>query len=178
MVVIRLARHGSKHKPFYHVTVADRRARRDGAFIERIGFYNPIPRGQSERVRIDFERLEYWQGVGAQTSATVKRLIREARRLPVVKSMDDSADAEAAQAETAVDTAKEANQTTAVENAESAVSEAETTAAQASEEAVAARSTASETELATETGKSAPEADSSNDETSTSSDQESSNKKE
>lgn len=79
MVVIRLARHGSKHKPFYHVTVADRRARRDGAFIERVGFYNPIAKGQAERLRVDLSRVDYWLGEGAQTSQTVSRLVKEAR---------------------------------------------------------------------------------------------------
>ena len=80
MVVIRLARHGSKHRPFYHVTVADRQARRDGAFIERVGFYNPIARGKAERLRIDLERVDHWLGLGAQTSGTVTRLVKEARR--------------------------------------------------------------------------------------------------
>ena len=80
MVVIRLARHGSIHKPFYHVTVADQRARRDGAFIERVGFYNPIAKGKAERLRIDLSRVDYWLEKGAQTSETVSRLVKEARR--------------------------------------------------------------------------------------------------
>ena len=86
MVVIRLARHGSRHKPFYHVTVADRRARRDGTFIERVGFYNPIAKGKAERLRINLERVDYWVGHGAQTSQTVSRLVKEARRADKIKA--------------------------------------------------------------------------------------------
>ena len=129
MVVIRLARHGSKHSPFYHVTVADRRARRDGAFIEHIGFYNPISRGQAERVRIDFERLEYWQGVGAQTTDTVKRLVREARRATrlAAETAPEASElnAEAASAEEATATT-EAPPVEAEETAEEAASVPET----------------------------------------------------
>ena len=94
MVVIRLARHGSIHKPFYHVTVADRRARRDGAFIERVGFYNPIAKGKSERLRIDLARLDYWVDQGAQTSQTVSRLVKEARRAEQISLKEDAAQSE------------------------------------------------------------------------------------
>ena len=80
MVTIRLARHGSKKNPFYHVTVADRAARRDGRFIERVGFYNPVARGQSEMLRIDLNRVDYWLGVGAQPTDVVKQLIHRARK--------------------------------------------------------------------------------------------------
>ena len=80
MVTIRLARHGSKKNPFYHITVADRASRRDGRFIERLGFYNPIAKGQSEALRVDLNRADYWLGVGAQPSNVVKKLINEARK--------------------------------------------------------------------------------------------------
>ncbi len=80
MVTIRLARHGSKKNPFYHVTVADRTASRDGRFIERLGFYNPVAKGQSEQLRLDLERVDYWLGVGAQPSDVVKNLIKQARK--------------------------------------------------------------------------------------------------
>ena len=80
MVTIRLARHGSKKNPFYHITVADRAASRDGRFIERVGFYNPVAKGQSEGLRIDLERVDYWLGVGAQPSDVVKQLIGKARK--------------------------------------------------------------------------------------------------
>ncbi len=86
MVVIRLARHGSKHRPFYHLTVADRRARRDGTFVERVGFYNPIAKGHAERLRVDLGRVDYWIGQGAQTTTTVNRLLKEARREAQIKA--------------------------------------------------------------------------------------------
>ena len=76
MVVIRLARGGAKARPFFNIVVADKRTRRDGRFIERIGFYNPLASGNSEKLRVDRERLAYWQGVGAQASDTVSRIVR------------------------------------------------------------------------------------------------------
>lgn len=76
MVTIRLARGGSKKRPFYNIVVADSRNRRDGRFIERIGFYNPLASGNAEGLRINQERLSYWTGVGAQVSETVNRLSR------------------------------------------------------------------------------------------------------
>jgi small subunit ribosomal protein S16 len=78
MVVIRLSRGGSKSRPFYNIVVADKRTRRDGAFIERLGFYNPIAKPHEESIRITQDRLTYWKGVGAQASPTVERLIRQA----------------------------------------------------------------------------------------------------
>ena len=79
MVTIRLARHGSKKHPFYHVTVADRTASRDGRFIERLGFYNPLAKGNDEELRLDLARVEHWVSHGAQPSAKVKTLITRAR---------------------------------------------------------------------------------------------------
>jgi small subunit ribosomal protein S16 len=78
MVVIRLSRGGAKARPFFNIVVADKRVRRDGRFIERIGFYNPIAAGGEEGLRIAHDRLNYWVGVGAQTSPTVDRLIKQA----------------------------------------------------------------------------------------------------
>lgn len=78
MVTIRLARGGAKKKPFYHVTVADSRRARDGRFIERIGFYNPMAKGQEERLRLDLDRIAYWQSQGAQLSPRVSRLAKDA----------------------------------------------------------------------------------------------------
>ena len=78
MVKIRLSRGGAKKKPFYHIVVTDSRKARDGRRIERIGFFNPVARGQEERLRVDLERVEYWQGVGAQLSDRVKTLVSEA----------------------------------------------------------------------------------------------------
>jgi len=77
MVVIRLSRGGSKKRPFYHLTVADQRRARDGRFIERVGFFNPVARGQEERLRIDQERVAYWVGKGAQPSDRVATLLKE-----------------------------------------------------------------------------------------------------
>ena len=79
MVIIRLARGGSKKRPFYHLTVADQRRARDGRFIERVGFFNPVARGQEEVSRIDMERVDYWLGKGAQPSDRVAGLIKAAR---------------------------------------------------------------------------------------------------
>ena len=75
MVTIRLARHGAKKNPFYHITVADRAAKRDGRFIERVGFFNPLARGRDVPLRVDLQRVDYWLSVGAQPSDRVKHLI-------------------------------------------------------------------------------------------------------
>ena len=77
MVVIRLSRGGSKARPFFNIVVADKRVRRDGRFIERIGFYNPIAKGTEEGLRVVQDRLTYWTGVGAQVSPTVQRLVKQ-----------------------------------------------------------------------------------------------------
>jgi small subunit ribosomal protein S16 len=77
MVTIRLARGGSKKRPFYHLTVTDSRNARNGRFIERVGFFNPVARGQEVRLRVDTDRIEYWQGQGAQLSERVAKLVKE-----------------------------------------------------------------------------------------------------
>ena len=77
MVVIRMARGGSKKRPFFNIVAADSRNRRDGRFIERIGFYNPLASESEEGLRLAQDRLTYWQGVGAQLSPTVARLVKE-----------------------------------------------------------------------------------------------------
>jgi len=79
MVKIRLSRGGAKKKPFYHIVVADSRNKRDGRRIERIGFFNPMAKGQEERLRLDLERVDYWTGVGAQLSERVENLVSQAR---------------------------------------------------------------------------------------------------
>jgi small subunit ribosomal protein S16 len=78
MVVIRRSRGGSKARPFFNIVVADKRVRRDGRFIERIGFYNPIAKDTEEGLRVVQDRLTYWTGVGAQVSPTVQRLVKQA----------------------------------------------------------------------------------------------------
>jgi small subunit ribosomal protein S16 len=80
MVTIRLARHGSKKHPFYHINVADRAAGRNGRFVERLGFYNPVARGGEEELRLDLDRVQYWLGVGAQPTDKVRSLVARARR--------------------------------------------------------------------------------------------------
>lgn len=78
MVVIRLARGGNKHRPYYSIVATDSRARRDGRFIEKVGFYNPVAPESVEAVRIDNARVEYWTSVGAQVSPAVKKLLKKA----------------------------------------------------------------------------------------------------
>ncbi len=77
MVVIRLSRGGAKARPFFNVVVADKRVRRDGSFIERLGFYNPSAKDGEEGLRIALDRLNYWKSVGAQVSPTVDRLVKQ-----------------------------------------------------------------------------------------------------
>jgi small subunit ribosomal protein S16 len=80
MVSIRLARGGSKKRPFYHVVVSDSRSPRDGRYIERVGFYNPLARGQEQALRIDESRIDYWVSKGAQLSERVANLVKGARQ--------------------------------------------------------------------------------------------------
>jgi len=80
MVVIRLARGGAKKRPFFNMVVADSRNRRDGRFIERVGYYNPIASGAEKGLVVNTERLAYWQENGAQLSPTVARLVKQASK--------------------------------------------------------------------------------------------------
>lgn len=80
MVVIRLARSGAKKRPFYHIAVADSRTARDGRFIERLGFYNPIARGGEIPLRLDLDKVDAWVAKGAQPSERVKALVKQARK--------------------------------------------------------------------------------------------------
>jgi small subunit ribosomal protein S16 len=77
MVVIRLARGGAKKRPFYNIVATDSRNARDGRFIERVGFYNPVASGGEQKLRIAADRLAYWTGVGARVSPTVARLVKQ-----------------------------------------------------------------------------------------------------
>lgn len=77
MVSIRLSRGGSKKRPFYHLTVSDSRSARNGRYIERVGFFNPVARGQEETLRVDQERIDYWVGQGAQVSDRVAKLLKD-----------------------------------------------------------------------------------------------------
>ncbi|MDR0807176.1 MAG: 30S ribosomal protein S16 [Enterobacteriaceae bacterium] len=80
MVTIRLARGGAKKRPFYQVVVTDSRNARDGRFIERVGFFNPIVSGQAERLRLDLDRINHWTGLGATVSDRVAALIKDANK--------------------------------------------------------------------------------------------------
>ena len=77
MVSIRLARGGSKRRPFYHMVVTDKRNRRDGRYIERVGFFNPMATGAEERLNVKQERVAYWVGQGAQPSDRVAKLLKD-----------------------------------------------------------------------------------------------------
>ncbi|MEX0447715.1 30S ribosomal protein S16 [Xenorhabdus sp. SGI246] len=80
MVTIRLARGGAKKRPFYQVVVTDSRSARDGRFIERVGFFNPIASGKAETLRLDLDRIEHWVGLGASVSDRVAALIKDAKK--------------------------------------------------------------------------------------------------
>jgi small subunit ribosomal protein S16 len=80
MVTIRLSRGGSKKRPFYHFSVSDSRNARDGRYLERVGFFNPVARGNEERLRIDLDRIDYWVSQGTSLSERVAALVAEARK--------------------------------------------------------------------------------------------------
>jgi small subunit ribosomal protein S16 len=141
MVIIRLARGGAKKTPFYNVVVADSRNRRDGRFIERVGFYNPSARAGAEALRVDQERVTFWQGQGAQLSDTVARLVKFHAKGPeyaIASKAKDAAKADAVKAKIA---AVEAAKQKAAADAAKAEAEAKAAevAAQAAEAAVAAK---------------------------------------
>ncbi len=80
MVTIRLQRGGAKKRPFYQIVVADSRFSRDGRFIEKVGFFNPLARGQEESLRLDLDRVDHWVGQGAGISDRVSKLVKDARK--------------------------------------------------------------------------------------------------
>jgi small subunit ribosomal protein S16 len=84
MVVIRLSRGGAKKRPFYHIVVTDSRNRRDGRYIERLGFFNPIATGKEEPLRLNLTRAQYWLGIGAQPSERVAKLIKQYKKNPPI----------------------------------------------------------------------------------------------
>lgn len=86
MVTIRLSRGGAKARPFYHVVVSDSRRARDGRYIERIGFFNPIATAGEERIRVDLARFDHWVGVGAQVSTRVATLVKDQKKLAPPKA--------------------------------------------------------------------------------------------
>lgn len=146
MVIIRLARGGAKKTPFYNIVVADSRNRRDGRFIERVGFYNPSAKANAESLRIDEARVTHWQNNGAQLSETVARLVKFHSKGPehaiAAKAKDAAkveaakakvAAAEAAKVKAAADAAKAEADAKAAEEAAQAKAAAEAEAAAAAE---------------------------------------------
>ncbi len=93
MVTIRLSRGGAKKRPFYHIVVTDQRNRRDGRYIERLGYFNPIAVDAKDRIRIDIPRIDYWIGKGAQPSDRVSGLIKGFRQQGGETAPEASADA-------------------------------------------------------------------------------------
>ena len=83
MVSIRLSRSGAKKRPFYHLVVTDSRNRRDGRYIERVGFFNPLGKEREENLRVDLERVDYWLGQGAKPSERVVTLLKASRKAAV-----------------------------------------------------------------------------------------------
>ena len=81
MVVIRLSRAGAKKRPFYHMVVTDSRQRRDSNYVEELGYFNPVARGQEKRLHLNLEKINYWQGVGAQLSDRANALIKEFKKI-------------------------------------------------------------------------------------------------
>ena len=130
MVIIRLARSGAKKNPYYNITVADERKPRDGAFIERLGFFNPTAKGQEERLRVDLEKVDLWISKGAQMSDRVSSLVKEAKLTP------EELEAKLAAKKAKQDAKKDAIAKRLVE--EAAEKAAEEEAAKAEEEAVKA----------------------------------------
>lgn len=80
MVTIRMARHGAKKRPFYQVVVTNSRSPRNGRFIERVGFFNPMASGAAEELRLDLDRIDHWIGQGATLSERVEALVKQARK--------------------------------------------------------------------------------------------------
>ena len=138
MVIIRLSRGGSKKTPFYNVVVADSRNRRDGRFIERIGFYNPMAKIGTEALRIDNERVTHWKGHGALLSDSVNRLVKLHLKGPeaiVALKKKDADKVEARKAKEAAKKAEELKAAMEVKEAEEKAKAAEAAAAPAPEAA-------------------------------------------
>jgi len=141
MVTIRLSRGGAKKRPFYHIVATDSRARRDGRYIERLGFYNPVARSSAEPVRIDLERVDHWISHGALMSDRVKSIVKSYRRYG---AEDPTAEARAGKKASRKSAKKAAAAAPAVEEA------AEETADDAAEEATAEAPAAEEASDAAE----------------------------
>ena len=105
MVVIRLARRGAKKRPFYHLTVADRRAKRDGRYLERVGYYNPVAQGDALYLYVNLDRVDFWIGQGAQITDRAASLIKKARKNEMYATPADVATPPSVAVEEATETA-------------------------------------------------------------------------
>ena len=163
MVVVRLAKSGAKKNPYYFITVADSRKPRDGAFIERLGFFNPSAKGSEERMRFNVERLDHWISQGAQLSDKVKELAKDARLSPDdLQSKLDAKKEKRNQKKEAIKAKKIAElEAQAKENEEAKAAEEES---QVAEEAPAEETPAEEEAPAEETPAEESEEESSDDE--------------
>ena len=132
MVKIRLARAGAKKRPFYHLVAADSRSPRDGRFIERLGFFNPIAVGGEVRLRVNTERVDHWVARGAQLTDRAAKLVGEAREQPSLVADGGAPEADGAAAEAV--SAAEAAETGVETGAESGAEEVSEVSAEASAE--------------------------------------------
>lgn len=165
MVTIRLARGGAKNRPFYHLVVTDSRNPRDGRYIERLGFFDPIARGGAERLRIASERIVYWQSVGAQPSARVAKLIKEANNAALQATAEDTIEVAT---EATAEVATEATSEVATEATTEATAEVATEAA--TEDTIEVATEATTPEITTQaseetTAQASPKAPQTNEET-------------
>jgi small subunit ribosomal protein S16 len=164
MVIIRLARGGAKKTPFYSVVVADSRNRRDGRFIERVGFYNPSAKEGQEGLRLDTARISHWQSNGAQLSDCVARLVKDNAKGPefiAAKKAKDAAkvaNAKAAAEAKLVAAAKEAAAAKKAEEEAAAKEAAEAAAAAPAVEEPVVEEAAAEEVAAAPAEEAAPEA--------------------
>ena len=143
MVKIRLARAGAKKRPFYHLVAADSRSPRDGRFIERLGFFNPIAVGGEVRLRVNTERVDHWVARGAQLTDRAAKLVGEAREQPSLVADGGAEDADGAAAEAGAAAASAAESEAESESAAESGSESADTAESGSEEASEASAEAS-----------------------------------
>jgi small subunit ribosomal protein S16 len=151
MVIIRLARGGAKKTPFYNVVVADSRNRRDGRFIERVGFYNPSASANAEGLRIDLARVTHWQNNGAQLSDTVARLVKFHAKGPEAAIAAKAKDAAKVDAKKAKIAAEEAAKVKAAADAAKAEADAQAAADAEAAKVAAAAEVPAEAEVSAET---------------------------
>jgi len=160
MVIIRLSRGGSKKTPFYNVVVADSRNRRDGRFIERIGFYNPMAKIGTEALRIDNERVTHWKGHGALLSDSVNRLVKLHAKGPEAIVALKKKDADKVEVRKAKEAAKKAEELKVAMDAKEAEEKAKAAEAAAAPAPESAPAEAAAPEVTTEAApvEAAPEA--------------------